>query len=79
MAEKSKAIGTSDMPLPQTIAYDNRYQVTDLFKKEEPFYQELNQLHLILQNSANVIDKADLILAYSRYFENAFYQKHSRL
>ena len=53
--------------------------VTDLFKKEEPFYQELNQLHLILQNSANVIDKADLILAYSRYFENAFYQKHSRL
>lgn len=53
--------------------------VTDLFKKEEPFYQELNQLHLILQNSANVIDKADLIFAYSRYFENAFYQKHSRL
>ncbi len=34
MAEKSKAIGTSDMPLPQTIAYDNRYQVTDLFKKD---------------------------------------------
>lgn len=53
--------------------------VIDLFKKEEPFYQELNQLHLILQNSVNVIDKADLILAYSRYFENAFYQKHGRL
>lgn len=34
MAEKSKSIGTSDMPLPQTIAYETRYQVTDLFKKD---------------------------------------------
>ena len=53
--------------------------VVDLFKKEEPFYNELNQLHLILQNSSNIVDKAELILKYSKYFENAFYQKHGRL
>lgn len=38
MPEKSnKTIGTSDMPLPQIASYGNRYQVTDIFKKDLKF------------------------------------------
>lgn len=30
----NKAVGTSDMPVPQTVAYDNKFLVTDLFKRD---------------------------------------------
>ena len=30
----NKQTGTSEMPLPQTITYELKYQVTDLFKRD---------------------------------------------
>lgn len=65
MSDKTnKAVGTSDMPLPQTVAYDNKFLVTDTFKHD---------LELILGDTAyaDAIKFFNMIESHNSVFTSA--------
>lgn len=62
--KENKHIGTSDMPLPQTVAYDNKFLVTDTFKHD---------LELVLSDTAYVdaIKFFNMIESHNSVFTSA--------